>query len=153
MARTNFRKNLAASESRNSDTIKKKSSKSAPKAQKKSIPQKVVAAPVPIVKPIEIQEAGEQTFEKPPEARQIEPTSTFMQEKPGEHPMSEETKAFGISEKERLITTLTAGGVVLSFGLSIGSVIIVPAWPAGAGLLATLGVVSCMGAFMARESI
>jgi hypothetical protein len=133
--------------------IKKNSSNSAPKAQKRSIFQKVVAAPVPIAKPVEVQKADEQTFEKPLGARQIEPTSTFMQEKPGEHSMNDETKVFRINEKEKLITTLTAGGVVLSFGLSIGSVIIVPAWPAGAGLLATLGVISCMGAFMARESI
>jgi hypothetical protein len=77
----------------------------------------------------------------------------------GQGPPTEQQAAIGdeatfvFEDRERLITTFTAGGVVLSFGLSFGSVMIIPAWPAGAGLLATLGVISCIGAFMARESI
>ncbi|MFH1470761.1 MAG: hypothetical protein ABIF01_03365 [Candidatus Micrarchaeota archaeon] len=62
-------------------------------------------------------------------------------------------KTIMVDGREKLITTFTAGGVVLSFGLSIGSIIIAPVWPAGGGLLATVGIISCFGAFMARESI
>ncbi len=67
--------------------------------------------------------------------------------------MPVEQKAFILDNREKMITTFTAGGVVLSFGLSLGSALIVPLWPAGSGLLATLGVISGFGAFMARESL
>ncbi len=88
-------------------------------------------------------------------APKIEPDSVYLQEESKQVPQfkSEQTTIFLFDEKEKLITTFTAGGVVLSFGLSVGSVIIAPVWPAGGGLLATLGVISCFGAFMARESI
>ncbi|MFH0818173.1 MAG: hypothetical protein V1909_06105 [Candidatus Micrarchaeota archaeon] len=93
----------------------------------------------------------------PPEgmAQTLSKESVYFQEEPKQHltHAAEHNGTFIFDEKEKLITTFTAGGVVLSFGLSIGSVVIAPAWPAGGGLLATLGVISCFGAFMARESI
>ncbi len=78
--------------------------------------------------------------------------SAFVQETPKETVL-EQTTNYGFSEKEKLITQLTASGMVLSFGLSVGSVMIAPAWPQGGGLLATLGIMSCFGAFMARETV
>ena len=89
------------------------------------------------------------------DAQKISADSVYLQEEPKEQVITyggEETK-FVFNERERLITTFTAGGVVLSFGLSIGSVIIFPVWGYGGGLLATLGIISCFGAFMARETI
>jgi hypothetical protein len=60
---------------------------------------------------------------------------------------------FVFDGREKLITTFTAGGVILSFCLYIGSIMLVPVWPMGAGLVATLGIISFFGAFMARETL
>ncbi len=84
------------------------------------------------------------------------PDSVYVQEAPKEQVLKyggEQTTAYAFGEKEKLITTFTAGGVVLSFGLSLGSIMIFPVWGYGGGLLATLGIISCFGAFMARETI
>lgn len=95
------------------------------------------------------------TIAAPVEEQKSVERTMFTSAAPKEAPklVGEETKQFEFTEKERLITTLTAGGVVMSFGLSFGGVLIAPASPGMGGLLATLGIVSCMGAFMARETI
>jgi len=149
--------------------VKRKSPKPAkPKklpTAKAAVPKEQEAKTAAFVPQQQVQKIEKEITVREPEKREIapEPTSStlikeptmFVQETAPE-PMAfkgEETKAFEFAGKEKLVTTFTAGGVVLSFWLSVGSVLVVPAWPAGAGLMATLGVISCFGAFMARETI
>ncbi|MFH1447616.1 MAG: hypothetical protein ABIG39_02025 [Candidatus Micrarchaeota archaeon] len=100
-----------------------------------------------------------QVIESPSDSEIIQKQADFnmgKQESPDiaeKQLVSEETSSFQFDKREHLITTFTAGGVVLSFGLTIGSALVIPLWPAGSGLLATLGIISGFGAFMARESI
>jgi hypothetical protein len=113
------------------------------------MPTKKVSKPVKISKSA----TAPGKIELPVMAQETAMQSIYPQNAPKAELHGEETTQFAFEEKDKLITTFTAGGVVLSFGLSIGSVIVAPAWPAGGGLLATLGIISCFGAFMARESI